>query len=274
VPSSNPSETHSAIEEVESSAGRRVYRIRLSGEALAVRVAERLGKIGATVRLPGFRPGKIPAAVLQQRYGAKARQEAIRGLAAEAADAVVARGALAASLDLVADAGDAVEFRLAATYLPELPAPDPAAMQLERLSAPQSALDALGLTSEAANELLDTRLRQQVLDHLHAQYRFPVASQLVARELAGIRRAAEEAMESDAATSAERAAIEAEFGEIAERRVRLGAVVAEIARRYKIEGRGGEREDALIGFLVSQAQVTDREATLEELREMAGGAEP
>jgi trigger factor len=113
-----------------------------------------------------------------------------------------------------------------------------------------------------------------VLDHLHAQYRFPVASQLVARELAGIRRAAEEAMESDAATSAERAAIEAEFGEIAERRVRLGAVVAEIARRYKIEGRGGEREDALIGFLVSQAQVTDREATLEELREMAGGAEP
>lgn len=40
-------------------------------------VEARLKRIGRTAKLPGFRPGKIPAKVLEQHYGAQAHQEAL-----------------------------------------------------------------------------------------------------------------------------------------------------------------------------------------------------
>jgi FKBP-type peptidyl-prolyl cis-trans isomerase (trigger factor) len=278
------------LEETERGAARRVYRARVSGENVSARTAERLKEIGSTVRLPGFRPGKIPAPVIEQRYGAKARAEAIQRLGAEAADKVLAIGELAASLELSVDTAEAVEFRLAVTHLAELAPLDFAAIEIERLSAPQSALGSLGLTTETAGKLLDSRLRQHVLDYLDKAYRFPVAPQLVAREYALIRREADEALVSDSTTLAEREAIEAELGAIAERRVRLGAVVVEMVRRYEIvpleeelqrERRGGEplaqtwdrlREDKLIRLVVSRAHVIDRQATVAEMRELAEAA--
>src|SRR6185312_9595821 len=33
------------------------------------RVTDRLNEIGRTIRLPGFRPGKVPLTVLRKRYG-------------------------------------------------------------------------------------------------------------------------------------------------------------------------------------------------------------
>ena len=40
-------------------------------------VAARLKKIGRTAKISGFRPGKIPARILEQHYGAQAHQEAL-----------------------------------------------------------------------------------------------------------------------------------------------------------------------------------------------------
>jgi FKBP-type peptidyl-prolyl cis-trans isomerase (trigger factor) len=251
-------------EEIERGTARRVYLVSVPGESVSARVSERLKAIGKTVKLPGFRPGKIPEAVLQQRYGAKARAEAIQGLAAESADEVRARGELAARLELSADLPDRVEFRLEVTHLAELADLDFGAIEIERLSAPQSMLDSVGATKE----LLDNHCRQMVLDYLDGAYRFPLAPQLIAREYALIRLAAEEALESDSTTGAERAAIKAQLGAIAERRVRLGAVVVEMARRYELV----PSEDGLIEFILSKARVTDREASAEELRELADAA--
>ncbi len=49
-----------------------VPAIRVDGE-----VNERLKKAAKNVRLPGFRPGKIPMKVMQQRFGAGVRQEVL-----------------------------------------------------------------------------------------------------------------------------------------------------------------------------------------------------
>jgi trigger factor len=46
-------------------------------QAIRSQVTERLKRIGRTAKLPGFRPGKIPAKVLEQHYGAQAHQEAL-----------------------------------------------------------------------------------------------------------------------------------------------------------------------------------------------------
>jgi len=40
-------------------------------------VEARLRKIGKTVKMPGFRPGKVPAAIIKQQYGHEAQSEAI-----------------------------------------------------------------------------------------------------------------------------------------------------------------------------------------------------
>src|SRR3989338_4450715 len=46
-------------------------------QAIRGEVAARLKKIGRTARISGFRPGKIPAKILEQHYGAQAHQEAL-----------------------------------------------------------------------------------------------------------------------------------------------------------------------------------------------------
>ncbi len=46
-------------------------------QAIRSQVEARLKHIGRTAKLPGFRPGKIPAKVLEQHYGAQAKQEAL-----------------------------------------------------------------------------------------------------------------------------------------------------------------------------------------------------
>lgn len=43
-------------------------------------VKKNLNKIGRHARVDGFRPGKVPAQVLEQRYGARARQDALSDL--------------------------------------------------------------------------------------------------------------------------------------------------------------------------------------------------
>ena len=40
-------------------------------------VAQRLKQMARTVKMPGFRPGKVPFKMVEQQYGAQARNEAI-----------------------------------------------------------------------------------------------------------------------------------------------------------------------------------------------------
>lgn len=259
-----------ALEEVETGPASRVYRVCIPGEHVSSRIADRLNEIGRSVRLPGFRPGKIPMALLRERYGAKARTEIVNNLGAEAADSVLARRELASSLDVTVDSAESLEFRLAVTHLPELPSLDFESIELERLSGPPSAAG-----------ILDDHLRQSVLDHLDKTYRFAIAPQLIAREHALIRRTAEEALGGSITLE-----MDTELRTIAERRVRLGAVLVEMAQRHEIlpieeelhrERRGAEtpaqtwdrlREERLIRLIVSKAKVTGREATAEELRDL------
>ena len=46
-------------------------------QAIRGEVAARLKKIGRTAKIAGFRPGKVPAKILEQHYGAQAHQEAL-----------------------------------------------------------------------------------------------------------------------------------------------------------------------------------------------------
>lgn len=63
---------------VDSPGGlRRDLRVRVPADWVNKAVGERLQRYGSRAKLPGFRPGKAPAKVIEQQYGAAARMDAI-----------------------------------------------------------------------------------------------------------------------------------------------------------------------------------------------------
>ena len=60
--------------EVQKGLERRIT-VRVPAAEIEQEVDTRLKKVGRTARLKGFRPGKIPAKVVRQRYGGQVRQE-------------------------------------------------------------------------------------------------------------------------------------------------------------------------------------------------------
>ena len=52
-------------------------RVEMPGEEIENEVSARLVKVGKTAKIKGFRPGKVPANVVKQRYGAEVRQDVL-----------------------------------------------------------------------------------------------------------------------------------------------------------------------------------------------------
>ncbi len=100
----------------------------------------RLVEIGKTAKLPGFRPGKVPMNVIEQRHGEEARAEALDKAISDAAESTLSerklRPAMQPKIDLVTFAEDKdLEFTLAVEVLPEVKVGDFGAIALERLVA-------------------------------------------------------------------------------------------------------------------------------------------
>ena len=58
----------------------RRMRVELPAERIEKEVDSRLRSVGKNVKIKGFRPGKVPAKVVKQRYGAQIRQEVLSDL--------------------------------------------------------------------------------------------------------------------------------------------------------------------------------------------------
>ena len=58
----------------------RRMRVELPAERIEKEVDDRLRSVGKTAKIKGFRPGKVPAKVVRQRYGAQIRQEVLSEL--------------------------------------------------------------------------------------------------------------------------------------------------------------------------------------------------
>lgn len=91
------------IAEIERNGATRVYQARVSSDRVRELAAARLESRAKTIRFPEFRPGKIPLAVMEQRFGAAAR----------AVDRIFSTGGLASAIEIssgaVAGAADRVE---------------------------------------------------------------------------------------------------------------------------------------------------------------------
>ena len=103
----------------------------------------RLGKLAREMRMPGFRPGKVPMSVVRSRYGASVLGEVLEEKVGEATQQVVTdRGLRPAQQPRVEPRefgeGQDLSFRIELEVMPEIPMPDFAAIEVERLRAEAS----------------------------------------------------------------------------------------------------------------------------------------
>jgi trigger factor len=62
---------------------------RLPTDTVDTQVGGRLREIARTARIKGFRPGKVPTKVIEQRYGSQVRQEILDGMLRESFDGAI-----------------------------------------------------------------------------------------------------------------------------------------------------------------------------------------
>jgi len=114
------------------------FKIVIPAGDLETQITRRLDQLGRQIRLPGFRPGKVPQSLLRKRYGDAVRGEVlestVQGSSAEAIRERNLRPALQPKVEIVsADEGADLEYTMSVEVLPDLPQPDFAKLGLERL---------------------------------------------------------------------------------------------------------------------------------------------
>ncbi len=131
------------VTEVASEGLKRAFSVVVPATDITAEREKRLAQLGKDLRLPGFRPGKIPPRVVLQRYGQAVMGEVLENSVNNATQRVVSdrglRPAQQPKIELVnfADGTD-LEFKVEMEVMPEVPMPDFAGIELERLKAEPS----------------------------------------------------------------------------------------------------------------------------------------
>src|SRR5712691_4242179 len=128
------------VTETSTEGLKREFTITVPASEVEDKITTRLGEIARTVRIPGFRPGKVPLPLLRKRFGGAVRGEvlesAVQDSSAEAIRERNLRPALPPRVELVsADEGADLEYKISLEILPDMPAPDFASLTLEKLVA-------------------------------------------------------------------------------------------------------------------------------------------
>jgi trigger factor len=136
------------VTETLSDGLKRAYTVVVPAADLEGRRAAKLSELGRTLRLPGFRPGKVPMPVVRQRFGqsvmAQVVEESIDRATQEMLSARGLRPAETPKVDVLSldpaappPTGPAADlaFKLEFELLPEVALPDFSAIALTRLAA-------------------------------------------------------------------------------------------------------------------------------------------
>jgi len=119
---------------------KRAYTITIPAKDLDARVDAEVKKIAPQVRMPGFRPGKVPANLIRKMHGDSIHADALNASIQESVDKAIRdnnlRPAIQPSVDLNEDyaAGKDAEVKVSLEVLPEVPAPSIDSITLERLT--------------------------------------------------------------------------------------------------------------------------------------------
>ncbi len=128
------------VTELSAEGLRREYKVVVPADEIESRVAKRLDELRQTIRMPGFRPGKVPVSLLRKQYGRSVMGEVLEQAVNQGSQKAISdhelRPALQPKIEVTSfDEGANLEFTMALEVLPAVPAVDLKAIELTRLSA-------------------------------------------------------------------------------------------------------------------------------------------
>ncbi|MGH6787696.1 MAG: trigger factor, partial [Novosphingobium sp.] len=132
------------IVETSSEGLKRAYTVTIKAKDIAARIDGEVSKMAPQVRMPGFRPGKVPANLLKKMHGPALHQEALNTSIREAMDKLVAKEKLRPAMQPQVSLGEGYEegkdakLEVALEVLPSIAAPKLDGLALEKLVVPVS----------------------------------------------------------------------------------------------------------------------------------------
>jgi len=132
------------IKETTNQGLKRGYKLTIPARDIDARIAAELKKIAPTVRMPGFRPGKVPANLLRKMHGEQLHAQAVQESIRESVDSLMKdkalRPAMQPRIALEDDYAEGKDAKLTVDLevLPEVEAPSTEGIAIERLTVPVS----------------------------------------------------------------------------------------------------------------------------------------
>jgi len=137
------------VTETEAEGLKREYKIQISAKDIDDKMTGRLQELGKQVKIPGFRPGKVPLNVLRKRFGRSVMGEVLeRAVSDSSSQAISERGlrpAMQPKIEITSfDEGKDLEYTMAVEILPDIEPADFSKLSLVRevIKVEDSAVDA------------------------------------------------------------------------------------------------------------------------------------
>ncbi|TMJ20957.1 MAG: trigger factor [Alphaproteobacteria bacterium] len=118
---------------------KRAYRITIPKKDIDARVDGELKKVAPQIRMPGFRPGKVPPNLVRKMHGPALEQEALNSAVQDSVQKLIAdqqlRPAMQPSVELEEGGpGQDAVVKVELETLPDVPEPNLAGLKLERVT--------------------------------------------------------------------------------------------------------------------------------------------
>ncbi|WP_370032714.1 trigger factor [Qipengyuania mesophila] len=130
------------IKETANEGLKRAYSVTIPAKEIDERVNSEVKKIAPQVKMPGFRPGKVPANLVRKMHGEQLHAQTVNDMIRESVDKVMADNKLRPAMQPKVELGDGYEegkdasLSVEVEVLPEIEAPEVEGLQLERLTVP------------------------------------------------------------------------------------------------------------------------------------------
>jgi len=119
---------------------KRAYTVKIPAKDIEARIDAEVKKVAPQVRMPGFRPGKVPANLIKKMHGEALHSDAFNTAVQESIDSLMREKKLRPALQPKVDLGDGykqgkdAELSVELEVLPEIEAPSVEGLKLEKLT--------------------------------------------------------------------------------------------------------------------------------------------
>ncbi len=126
--------------ETESQGLKRAFMLTIPAKDIDARVDQEVKRLAPQVRMPGFRPGKVPPNLIRKMHGDALQRDALSGAVQDGVQKLLEDNNLRPAmqpqvvLDEGYEPGKDAEVRVLLEQLPEVPSPDIEGLKLERLT--------------------------------------------------------------------------------------------------------------------------------------------